>query len=212
MELQITLDVYYEDEAVRYCKEISEFAEIIEIGTPLVLGEGFSIIEKVKRYAPNSKILFDMKLADAGEDISQEAFKRGADIVTILGFINDSTIVGAINAANKAGKEVMVDMIGIKDKAARAKQLDELGAHYICIHTGADEQAEGISSLESVTSVKQVLKNAKLAVAGGINEITVLDYVKRGAEAVIVGGAIYDSANRRATAKSIKDKMKGATD
>ncbi len=34
-------------------------------------------------------------------------------------------------------------MIGVKDIAGRAKELDAFGVDYICVHTGYDLQAVG---------------------------------------------------------------------
>ncbi|SUM66053.1 hexulose-6-phosphate synthase [Staphylococcus saprophyticus] len=42
-------------------------------------------------------------------------------------------------------------MIAVQDLEKRAKDLDDLGADYIAVHTGYDLQAEGQSPLESFT-------------------------------------------------------------
>ncbi|SIC98720.1 3-hexulose-6-phosphate synthase [Mycobacteroides abscessus subsp. abscessus] len=59
-------------------------------------------------------------------------------------------------------------MIAVKDLEGRAKELDELGVDYICVHTGYDLQAVGQNSFEDLKTIKSVVKNAKTAIAGGI--------------------------------------------
>ena len=46
-----------------------------------------------------------------------------------------------------------------------------MGADYIAVHTGYDLQAEGQSPLDSLRTVKSVIKNSKVAVAGRLNQI-----------------------------------------
>ncbi len=47
-------------------------------------------------------------------------------------------------------KQLLVDMIAVReDLEKHAKELDEMGADYIAVHTGYDLQAEGQSPLES---------------------------------------------------------------
>ena len=48
-----------------------------------------------------------------------------------------------------------------------------MGADYIAVHTGYDLQAEGQSPLDSLRTVKSVIKNSKVAVAGGIKPETI---------------------------------------
>lgn len=52
-----------------------------------------------------------------------------------------------------------------------------MGADYIAVHTGYDLQAEGQSPLESLRTVKSVIKNSKVAVAGGIKPDTIKEIV-----------------------------------
>ncbi|MFP3490309.1 3-hexulose-6-phosphate synthase, partial [Staphylococcus sp. SIMBA_130] len=80
----------------------------------------------------------------------------------------DESIKGAVEEAKKQGKQILADMIAVKDIAARAKELDELGVDYICVHTGYDLQAVVKNSFEDLATIKSVVKNAKTAIAGGI--------------------------------------------
>lgn len=68
----------------------------------------------------------------------------------------------------KQGKQIVVDMIVIKDIKTRAQELDALGVDGICVHAEYDLQAVGKNSFEDLYTPKGVVKNAKTAIAGGI--------------------------------------------
>ncbi|EHY92097.1 hypothetical protein SSME_19840 [Staphylococcus saprophyticus subsp. saprophyticus KACC 16562] len=64
-------------------------------------------------------------------------------------------------------------MIAVQDIEKRAKELDEMDADYIAVHTEYNLQAQGQSPLENLRNVKSVIKNSKVAVAGGIKLDTI---------------------------------------
>ncbi|SUM83667.1 orotidine 5'-phosphate decarboxylase [Staphylococcus saprophyticus] len=68
-------------------------------------------------------------------------------------------------------------VIAVQDIEKRAKELDEMGADYIAVHTAYNLQAQGQSPLENLRNVKSVIKNSKVAVAGGIKLDTIENIV-----------------------------------
>ena len=60
-----------------------------------------------------------------------------------------------------------------------------MGADYIAVHTGYD-LAEGQSPLDSLRTVKSVIKNSKVAVAGGIKPDTIKDIVAEEPDLLLV--------------------------
>ena len=125
---------------------------------------------------------------DAGGYEVAKASEAGADIITVLGVSDDATIKGAVAEALKQGKQVMVDMINVKDIESRAVEIDALGVDYICVHSGYDHQAEGKNSFEELVAIKRVVKHAKTAVAGGIKMETLPEVIQANPDLVIVGG------------------------
>jgi len=148
-------------------------------------------------------------LLDAGEYEADIGFSGGADIVTVLAAADDATIRGAVAAARKNRKRIMVDMINVNDLQERAREIDALGADYICVHTAFDLQVSGNNPLEDLKKVKKVSKKAGLAVAGGIKLETLAETVKERPEIIIVGGGITGRENRREIAAAMKKIMKG---
>lgn len=207
MELQLALDLVNIPEAIELVKEVEEHIDIVEIGTPVVINEGLHAVKALKEAFPDLKVLADLKIMDAAGYEVMKASEAGADIVTILGAAEDMSIKGAVEEAQKQGKKILVDMIAVKDLAGRAKELDEMGVDYICVHTGYDLQAVGKDSFEDLQTIKSVVKKAKTAIAGGIKLDTLPEVIKAQPDLVIVGGGITGHKDKKAAAEQMKQML-----
>ncbi|PKG23555.1 3-hexulose-6-phosphate synthase [Niallia nealsonii] len=205
MKLQLALDLVNIPQAIEVVSQVQEYVDVVEIGTPVVINEGLNAVKQLKEAFPNTTVLADLKIMDAaGYEVSQ-AVSHGADIVTILAVAEDESIKGAVAEAKKQGKEILVDMIAVKDIKTRAKELDEFGVDYICVHTGYDLQAVGKNSFDDLKAIKSVVKNAKTAVAGGIKLETLPEVIAAQPDLVIVGGGITGKENLKETASQFKE-------
>lgn len=208
MKLQLALDLVDIQGAIDIVNEVGEYIDVVEIGTPVVINEGLRAVKEVKKAFPNLTVLADLKIMDAaGYEVSQ-ASQAGADIITILGTSEDESIKGAVAEAKKQGKEILVDMIAVKDLATRAKEVDEFGVDYICVHTGYDLQAVGKNSFEDLRTIKAAVKNAKTAIAGGIKLSTLPEAIKQNPDLIIVGGGITTVENKKEVAKKMQELIK----
>ncbi|NHM32100.1 3-hexulose-6-phosphate synthase [Neobacillus terrae] len=208
MELQLALDLVNIPEALALVKEVEEHIDIVEIGTPVVINEGLRAVKEMKEAFPNLKVLADLKIMDAAGYEVMKASEAGADIITILGQAEDMSIKGAVEEAKKQGKQILVDMIAVKDLAGRAKEVDEMGVDYICVHTGYDLQAVGKNSFDDLKTIKSVVKNAKTAIAGGIKMDTLAEVVEVNPDLVIVGGGIANQDDKKAAAEKMQQMIK----
>jgi 3-hexulose-6-phosphate synthase len=208
MKLQLALDLVNIPEALEVVKEVQEHIDVVEIGTPVVINEGLRAVKEMKDAFPNLTVLADLKIMDAGAYEVMKASEAGADIITVLGATDDSTIKGAVEEAKKHGSKVLVDMINVKDLAQRAYEVDELGVDYICVHTGYDLQAAGESPFEQLRTIKGVVKNAKTAVAGGIKLATLPEVIESQPDLVIVGGGITGQDDKRGVASQMQKLVK----
>mgnify|MGYP001770224756 FL=1 len=207
MELQLALDLVDIPEAIEIVKEVEEYIDIVEIGTPVVKIWGFEAVKQMKEAFPNLRVLADLKTMDAAAYEVMKASEAGADIVTVLAAAEDLTIKGAVEEAKKQGKQVLVDMIAVKNLEERAKEIDAMGVDYICVHTGYDLQAVGKNSFEDLKKIKAVVKNAKTAIAGGIKLETLPEAIKAQPDLVIVGGGIAGQKDKKAVAAKMKEML-----
>ena len=162
----------------------------------------------MKRRFPDRKIVADLKTMDTGALEVEMAARHGADVVSILGVADDKTIKDAVTVAKRYGIRVMVDLIGVKDKVKRAKELEKMGVHYILVHTGIDEQAQGKNPLEDLEKVVKAVK-IPVAVAGGLNLETIPKVIEAGATIIIVGGAITKAKDPENITRKILDLFWG---
>jgi 3-hexulose-6-phosphate synthase len=205
MKLQIAIDLTNTEDALKIFKKIKNYIDIVELGTPLIKAEGLSIVKKFKKF--KKPIVADLKTMDVGSLEAELAFEAGADIATVCGCTNLSTIKNGIKAARKYKKKIMVDLIAVEDIVKRTKEIKKLKPHYICVHTGIDVQNKK-SCLTDLKKISKIINNKKIAVAGGINLNNIDKIVKYKPEIIIVGGGITKSKNPKKTAKLIKEKLK----
>ncbi|MBU6133811.1 3-hexulose-6-phosphate synthase, partial [Staphylococcus xylosus] len=199
------IDLLNKEDAAELANKVKDYVDIVEIGTPIVINEGLPAVQHLNDNVDGVKVLADLKIMDAADYEVSQAVKFGADIVTILGVAEDASIKAAVDEAHKHNKQLLVDMIAVQDLEKRAKELDDLGADYIAVHTGYDLQAEGQSPLESLRKVKSVISNSKVAVAGGIKPDTIKDIVAEDPDLIIVGGGIANADDPVEAAKQCRD-------
>ena len=209
MELQLAIDLLNKEDAAELANKVKDYVDIVEIGTPIVINEGLPAVQHLNDNVDGVKVLADLKIMDAADYEVSQAVKFGADIVTILGVAEDASIKAAVDEAHKHNKQLLVDMIAVQDLEKRAKELDDLGADYIAVHTGYDLQAEGQSPLESLRKVKSVISNSKVAVAGGIKPDTIKDIVAENPDLIIVGGGIANADDPVEAAKQCRAAIEG---
>jgi len=205
--LQVALDFMDLGRAANIAKEaVDGGADWIEAGTPLIKSEGLDAVREFRRLFPGRRIVADMKVMDTGRFEIEAAAKAGASIVTVLGVADDATVKEAVDAARNLGCQVMVDLMGVEDNAARAKEVETLGVDYVCVHLSIDAQMKG---LNAISELDKVCRNVKIpvAVAGGINSETAASAVAAGASIVIVGGAIAKAEDATKAASIIKKAM-----
>lgn len=204
MKLQISVDLISLKEALDLLEKVASYVDIIEAGTPLIKQEGLQVVKVFKQTYPDKLIFADLKTMDAGELEAELAFKAGADITTVLAVANDATIAGAIKAAQKYGKTVTADMIGVRDRLQRAMDLKQLGIQSLEMHWGLDEQSHHHWDFNELLSIRDTV-GIPFAVAGGINDTTIEQVQSSGAEVAAVGGAIYSAASPSAMAKRLSE-------
>ena len=142
--LQTALDLTEGKRALQIAEEaVKGGTDWIEAGTPLVKSEGMNIIRSLKKAFPDKRIVADLKTSDTGGLGVEMAAKAGADIVCILASADDAVIRDALRGAALYGVELMADMMNVKDPAARAKELAEMGVQIINAHVGIDQQMGG---------------------------------------------------------------------
>ncbi|MDX2138042.1 MAG: 3-hexulose-6-phosphate synthase [Chloroflexota bacterium] len=207
MLLQLALDGNLQ-QSLAVLQAAGPHVDIVEIGTPLVFREGMHIVSRMRELAPDSAFLADFKIMDAGDEEASIAFAAGCDMVTVMGIAHDETIKGAVDAALRFSREIVIDLMGVINPLARAREVLALGAKTLCVHTAYDVQHAGHSPLDTLADVRAALPEARVAVAGGISLKTIDSVVPLKPDIVIVGGAIARAGDPAAVAGALRSKIR----
>jgi 3-hexulose-6-phosphate synthase len=202
-KLQLAIDLVPLDELERVILPLLSHVDVVEAGTPLIKRHGLDAVRTLRTLAPDHLLVADMKTMDAGALEAEMAFRAGADLMTVLACASDATVSAAVDVARQQGTSVVADLIGVPDKPSRARQLVELGIEWLGIHTGTDDQAAGANPLADLQSVRDAV-DARLVVAGGINQRTLPSILACSPAIVIVGSGILGQPEPVAAAASLR--------
>jgi 3-hexulose-6-phosphate synthase len=183
-------------------------ADIIhEIGRPTLINAavaGVPIVSEFRRRLHNDqRLVADFK----GYDVPYIAegkhyYAAGADLVTVMAMAPNEAIVEAIEGARADRKAVAFDLMTYLDddfKAARARELAQMGAMLVSCHTGWSEQAVGKTPEVLIEKVCHALEgtDARAIAMGGLKPGglgRLKPYVRQGRLFAIVAGSAITRA------------------
>ena len=204
IKLQVALDFLELSRAMAVAEAaVAGGADYIEAGTPLIKSEGLDAVRALRAKFPGAVIIADMKTMDAGKIEAEAAAKAGANVITVCGPASRSTILECVEAGKHYGLDVAVDLMGLPDPVAFAREAGSLGVAWLDVHCPIDAQMHGEDPLELLRAVREVT-DLTLAVAGGLNSETAAAAAGAGADVVIIGGAITKANDPKQAAADIR--------
>jgi len=207
MKLQIAVDIANTKRILKIATCIFDIIDIFEVGTPVIMKEGMVPVKELKKHYPEMQVLADTKIIDGGALECQDVCEAGADIITVLALADDTTIKEVVNVAHGFKRKVLADLICVKNIRTRSQELIQLGVDYIGVHTGIDMQKKGRTPLGDLKELTNVVNCKKTAVAGGIKQNTVKQYMALMPEIIIAGGALYNAKDIRQAVIDMKECM-----
>lgn len=203
MKLQLACDLLSIEEAISLVKQIKDYIDIIEIGTPFIVKEGMLPVKEITSVFPDKIVLADIKIMDGGKAEATYAFEAGAKIVTVMAAAELQTIQNVIEISKRYSAQVLVDMLGVKNLRKRAAEIDKLRPDYICVHTAFDVQYKKDSPIQDLINLKAEIINSNTAIAGGLSLDNINKVISVGPEIIIIGGAIINAENPQEYTKKI---------
>lgn len=190
--VQISLDIETLPEALAVAEvAVAAGVDYLEVGTPLILGEGLHAVEALHKRYPGKGIVADLKTMDAGYLEASMMAKAGATHVVVMAVAHEGTVKGAVKAGKEFGIKVMADIMLLPDKVAAAKRMEALGVDCIILHTGFDERHEepGKTPMTDIEAVARAVKIPVQAV-GGLSIEQAIQAPKLGAPLVVIGAPL----------------------
>lgn len=206
--LQVALDYFDLPPALAVAFQVKDEVDVIEIGTPLSKASGMLAVSTVRELCPDNLILADIKSPDVGGGEAKMAFDAGADWMTVLGAAPLETVKLALaEAESRPGKEMFIELTGIRDIMARAKEWRDIGVTRMVYHRGWDEgNASRRWEQKDLDTIRSLIEMGfQVSVAGGI-ELDALPFFKGVDISVfVIGRAIYAQANPGAAARKFRE-------
>src|ERR1051325_7860735 len=196
--IQIALDFATIEEAISVGGiGIKAGVDWLEVGTPLIVSQGVNTIGQLKRAYPKYPVLADYKTMDSGGKNVMLTHQQGGQVMTVCGNAPDETILAAVKASKETGVWVVVDLIGVKNVGARARQCEQWGANMVYLHYGAD-QRRAAGSRDSTQWIDEVMSSISKDFPIGVGTFGVEDgmrAVSKGASLVAIGHPVISAAD-----------------
>ena len=207
--LQFALDFITLPPAIAVASKTAPHVDIFEIGTPLCKAAGLQAISAVREVCPNNLILADFKTPDVGWLEAKMAFDAGADLMTVIGGAPMATVESALKTANEYGKEILMELTGVRDIIARAKEWRQVGVGWMVYHRGWDEEASNRQwSQNDLDTVKRLIDMGfKVTVTGGITLESLPFFQSIPVTAIITGRAIHAAKDPVSSAMEIRSTI-----
>jgi 3-hexulose-6-phosphate synthase len=191
-KVQLSLDLQTLEDALPIAElAVRAGVDILEAGTPLILGEGLHAVRALRERYPNHPIVADLKTMDAGFHEAEMMFKAGATFVVVMAQAHEQTIKEAVRAARRYQRYVMGDLMLHPDKVGIAKKMEAWGVDVIIVHTGYDERhlEVGKSPLDDLKKIRAAVR-VPLQAVGGLSIEQAARTAAMGAELVVIGAPL----------------------
>lgn len=207
--LQFALDFITLPPAIAIASKTAPHVDIFEIGTPLCKAAGLDAIRAVREVCPDNLILADFKTPDVGWLEAKMAFDAGADLMTVIGGAPMATVESALKTANEYGKEILMELTGVRDIVARAKEWRQVGIEWMVYHRGWDEEASDRQwSQDDLDTIQRLIDMGfKVTVTGGITLESIPFFQNIPVTAIITGRAIHAAQDPVSSAMNIRSTI-----
>ncbi len=200
--LILALDVTEEGKALEVASEVQGLVDAIKINWPLVLASSPQIITKLSALAP---IVCDFKVADIPNTsrlITEQAKRLGAAGVIMQGFVGRDSLKAIVAAARGMDVFVVTEMShpgGAEFTGPVAQKLAIMAK---------EEGASGIiapaTRPDRIRELRAMIGDLLILSPGvGAQGGSAAEAVRNGADYVIVGRTIYESADPKRAAEAV---------
>jgi len=159
---------------------------------------------------PDNLILADIKSPDVGGGEAKMAFDAGADWMTVLGAAPLDTVKLALEEANsRPGKEMFIELTGIRDIIDRANEWRGIGVERMVYHRGWDEGNLSRSwDEQDKDTIRELIRMGfKVSVAGGLGLDMIPFFKGLDISVFIIGRAIRETPDPAAIARKFREAI-----
>jgi len=207
--LIVALDVPDATLATSIAKAVRRSVDAIKVNWPLVLAGG---IQVVRDFADLAYVLCDFKIADIPNTsrlIVEQAVRAGASGVICHGFAGEDSVRACVEAAGKADVFVVTELSHPGGREYTAKLAEEFAR--LAVRAGAAGIIAPATRPDRVKALRSIVGRSLILAPGvGAQGGKAADAIRAGADAVIVGRAIYDAKEPARAAEEIAAEIRSS--
>ncbi|WP_447881147.1 3-keto-L-gulonate-6-phosphate decarboxylase UlaD [Serratia fonticola] len=194
--LQLALDHTRLDAALQTVDRLHPYVDIIEAGTILCISAGIQAVSALRERWPQHTLVADLKVADAGATLAEQAFSQGANWMTVICAAPLATMASALEIAGRYRGEIQIELFG-RWTLEDAKAWRDLGIKQAIYHRGRDAQASGQTWGQQDLDTMKALSDLgiELSVTGGIVPADLPLFKDIAVTAFIAGRALAEAAD-----------------
>lgn len=207
--LLVALDVPNADRARTIAKAVRGHVDGIKVNWPLVLSAGVGMIGELSELG---YVLGDFKIADIPNTnrlIVEHAVRAGVSGIVCHGFAGEDSVRACVEAAGPADVFVVTEMSHPGGQEYTAKFAEDFTR--LAIRAGAAGIIAPATHPERVRVLRKLV-GSRLILAPGVGAQggKASDAIKAGADAVIVGRAIYEARDPASAAREFAEEIRSA--
>ncbi|GEN48711.1 orotidine 5'-phosphate decarboxylase / HUMPS family protein [Ligilactobacillus pobuzihii] len=208
MKLQAAIDRVSLKQATQIAHQLDGIVDIIELGTSIIKDYGLETLKAQDFKLTKSELLLDLKTNDEGKYEFERGYQTSADILTVMGGSDESTIQQTYAVAQAKNKKMLIDLIETSDK-----KINQLTDYYQNAIFGLHHSKDSTEAYDAVASIEQFVKKhptiKNIAVAGGIDLDQAQKIAQQGlANTIIVGGKIVGATDPVKAAQKFMEVIK----
>jgi len=207
--LIVALDFTDVTRARSVAKAVRGSVDAIKVNWPLVLAGGLEI---VREFAHEGYVLGDFKIADIPNTsrlIVEQAVRAGASGVICHGFAGEDSVRACVEAAGSADVFVVTELSHPGGQEYSAKFAEDFAR--LAVRAGAAGIIAPATRPDRVRALRRIVGSRLILTPGvGAQGGKASEAIAAGADAVIVGRAIYEAKDPGQAARDIAEEIRSA--
>jgi 3-hexulose-6-phosphate synthase len=201
MKLHFTYNLPDLAQSLSLAKQTAEHADVIGIGSLLLLAEGVRAVKEFKKAFPHKPLCAEAKITERADEAVMLLAQAGATHITVLAGAFYNSIKKAVETAHRLDVKVILDLLDAPSLGQTAMDAKSLGADILILHRSPGEE---MSELDN--EWQNVRDNSTLPVfiTGKIDETTIAQIVALKPQGIIVSTLLAKSDNPAKTAAHLR--------
>jgi len=206
--LILAMDVTSRKKAISLAKQLRGCFDAIKVGYPLILSSGLSIVREISELSP---VIADLKVADIPNTnrlICDAVLDAGAAAVIAQAFPGKDSLIACAGSAEAHGADLFVvtEMSHPGAELFMAPMAEEMAR--LAAEVGAAGVVAPATRPERIRLIRSIICERLIISPGvGAQGGSASAALQAGADYLIVGRSVYQSADPAAAAKEILDSL-----